>query len=116
LDAQRSDTENRCTKRRWEPTVNALHLMHEANHSATWRLSRGQACRLPVAAHGRWLHAAGGRLWLTRSGGGSAREADVVLDDGAAQWLPPRSEWVIEAAWTDAAFLLLVPPPVANAA
>jgi hypothetical protein len=81
-----------------------------------WALRRGQARRLAPATLGRWLRAAGGRLWLTRSGGGAAREADVFVDDGYSQWLPPGSEWVIEAAWTDAGFLLLEPPPLASAA
>ncbi|MEO7245573.1 MAG: DUF2917 domain-containing protein [Rubrivivax sp.] len=89
---------------------------HSAPPTAAWRLAGGQARRLGPAAQGRWLSAAGGRLWLTRSGGGAAREADVFLDDGAAQWLPAHTEWVIEAAWGDAAFLLLVPPPLATAA
>ena len=94
--------------------------MHESNACgappAAWSLPRGQVRRLAPASQGRWLRSAAGRLWLTRSGGGAAREADVIVDAGASAWLPARSEWVIEAAWSDAAFLLLEPPPPARAA
>jgi len=80
-----------------------------------WRLARGQVRRLPAQAGERWLQATAGRLWLTRSGAGTAREADIWLDAGQRQWLAPRSEWVIEG-WGDAAFVLLQPPPVCQAA
>ena len=75
-----------------------------------WQLPRGQVQRLAAAPAGRWLAVTAGRLWLTRSGAGPAREADVWVDAGARQWLPPRTDWVAEG-WGDAAFLLLQAPP-----
>jgi len=77
---------------------------------AHWALPSGRVRRLPAAGVGRWLQARGGRVWLTRSGGGAEREADVWLDDGQAHWLPPGSEWVIEGWGRDAGFWLLQAP------
>jgi hypothetical protein len=73
---------------------------------AEWALPRGQARRLPAAPRGRWLAATHGRAWLTRSGSGPAREADVFVAAGQRHWLPAGSEWVVEG-WGDAGFLLL---------
>jgi hypothetical protein len=77
---------------------------------ARWPLPSGQVRRLAAARVGHWLQARGGRLWLTRSGGGAAPEADVWLQDGQAHWLPPGSEWVIEGWGSDAGFWLLQAP------
>ena len=79
-------------------------------HDDAWRLAAGSVLRLMPAAHGRWLAATGGRLWLTRSGAGAVREADVWLQPGERLWLGPGSDWLIEA-WGEGAFVLLQAPP-----
>ena len=77
---------------------------------AEWRLWRGQVRRLQAAPRGRWLAATRGRAWLTRSGAGPLRDADVWVAAGERHWLPPGSEWVIEG-WGEAGFVLLEAPP-----
>lgn len=90
--------------------------MQESDESSlAWRLPAGAVTRLAGAPGGRWLVATGGRLWLTRSGGGAARDADVWLGAGQRQWLAPRSDWLIEG-WGDGAFVLLEPPATPCAA
>jgi hypothetical protein len=85
-------------------------------HTETeWILEPGRVRHLRPQRHGRWLALTHGRAWLTRSGGGAAREADVWLDDGARHWLPPGSDWVIEG-WDRASFALLQAPPEASQA
>jgi hypothetical protein len=79
-------------------------------HELDWCLPTGGVRRVVAGSRGRWLQARQGRLWLTRSGGGDAREADVWLGAGERHWLPAGSDWLIEG-WGDAAFVLLEPPP-----
>jgi hypothetical protein len=83
-------------------------------HDTRWTLAPGQLRRLDPATGGRWLAAAAGRLWLTQTGGGAAREADVWLQPGQRQWLPAGSEWLIEGAGPDSAFELLEAPPISR--
>ncbi len=86
------------------------------SHDARWTLAAAELQRLAPAAIGRWLVATGGRLWLTQTGGGAAREADVWLRPGQRQWLPAGSEWLIEGADAAASgFVLLEPPPARSA-
>jgi Protein of unknown function (DUF2917) len=84
-------------------------------HEDRWTLAPGRVLRLAPAGAGRWLRATAGRLWLTRTGGGDQREADVWLQPGERQWLAPGSEWLIEGEGAAAAFVLLEPPPARSA-
>lgn len=79
-------------------------------HEDRWALAAGSVRRVAPTGPGRWLAASAGRLWLTRTGGGGAREADVWLEPGQRHWLAPGSEWLIEG-WGESAFVLLEPPP-----
>ena len=86
------------------------------SHDDRWTLGHAELMRLGPSGCGRWLVATTGRLWLTRTGGGAAREADVWLQPGQRQWLAPGSEWLIEDGGAGmSAFVLLEPPPVRSA-
>lgn len=82
-----------------------------STHDHRWTLAVGQVQRLQPGCGGRWLAARQGRLWLTRTGGGAAREADVWLEPGQRQWLAPGTEWLVEGGAPASAFVLLEPPP-----
>lgn len=90
-------------------------MTNEHENSVNWRLARGATHRLVAARGGEQLALASGRVWLTRTGGGSAPEADVVLVAPAGRWLPGGSRWVIEA-WDDASWTLrrAAPPALAS--
>lgn len=86
------------------------------SHDDRWTLASSELKRLAPSAIGRWLVASEGRLWLTQTGGGAAREADVWLQPGQRQWLAAGSEWLIEGWGVEpAAFVLLEPPPARSA-
>lgn len=86
------------------------------SHTDRWTLAPAELHRLAPAAVGRWLVATEGRLWLTQSGGGAAREADVWLRPGERHWLAPGSDWLIEGAAAGSSdFVLLESPPARSA-
>lgn len=79
-------------------------------HQPDWWLAAGAAQRLVPVPRGRWIQITAGLAWLTRSGAGAEREADVWLREGERHWLPAGSEWVIEGRGA-ASFVLLEAAP-----
>lgn len=94
--------------------MKAVQPMSEV-HEPTWRLGAGAVQRLAPSRRARWLQPVAGRLWLTRTGSGPAREADVWLQPGQRLWLAPGSDWLIEG-WGAAAFEVLEVPAARPAA
>lgn len=78
--------------------------------AADWPLAAGQALRLEIGPGPRWLGVTHGRLWLTTTGRDGELPDDVVLEAGQQLALAHGSDWVVEAAWGDTRFQLLVPP------
>ena len=81
-----------------------------STNQTLWPLEVGQAQRLQAVRRARWIAVARGSVWLTRTGGGAAMDADVWLEAGDRHPLASGSEWVIEG-WGGAAFELLEAPP-----
>lgn len=110
LDRKHLEAENSSIASHLEHPIMACQPIMNS-HDDRWTLGAGSVQRLMPAGRGRWLRAAAGRLWLTRTGGGDQREADVWLQPGERQWLAPGSEWLIEGWGGESAFVLLEPPP-----
>ena len=79
-------------------------------HQPDWRLAAGAARRLAPVPRGRWIQITEGLAWLTRSGAGAEREADVWLRDGERHWLPAGSEWAVDRRGATSFVLLEAAP------
>lgn len=84
-------------------------IQQVADHGADWRLSQGEALKLPIGPGPRELKVLEGRVWLTRDGRLNRPALDVWLEAGDSLAVPSGAELVLEA-WPQARFQLLVPP------
>lgn len=84
-------------------------IQSAADHGSDWRLSQGEALKLPIGPGARELKVLEGRVWLTRDGRMNRPALDVWLEAGDSIAVPSGAELVLEA-WPHARFQLLVPP------
>jgi len=84
-------------------------IQQAADHGADWRLTQGEALKLPIGPGPRELKVLEGRVWLTRDGRLDRPALDVWLEAGDSLAVPSGAELVLEA-WPQARFQLLVPP------
>lgn len=84
-------------------------IQSAAGHGSDWRLSQGEALKLPIGPGARELKVLEGRVWLTRDGRMNRPALDVWLEAGDSIAVPSGAELVLEG-WPQARFQLLVPP------